>query len=585
MKKRLISLFLALATVLTAVPFAPIPARAETFISSQAFVDVLKAAEGFSATPYYDNGHYSIGYGTYCPDDKVEYYKKNPMSKEEAEAMFRQQLGSFETSVNNFAAKYNLQLNQHRFDALVSFTYNCGSGWMSEPDGYFNVAVREGDTGAGLFYGMLLWSTSGGKYILINRRMRELNMYINGVYTTAEGQSSYPANYRWVFLNGGAGTTSYKICGFNSDLKAPLNVQFTKIPTGKDKDGKPFAYTFAGWYTESGKKVEVLDDSLTRGQNLYAKWADPEGNIVTPTEEAEPPATAFPKTGQVVNVDTKVNVRKGPGTDYEKNGTFKKDAKLTILEEVEGTSYTVGGKKYTTWCKISNTQYVAKYYIEYEENAVVELQLVVPPAETEYLQPVAYPRLEGAVLLAIYGNGHSEALTPKKKWVSGFDGSKTGKQTVTITYKGKSVKLDVTVVPRVPETITSDVYQIADGTITGVAPGTTVAQLLEGINERDYVSVFHGPEPMNPEDVVGTDTMVMIMDGDAVKALCTVVIKGDVTGDGAIDGRDATLLLQYAAEWDVPVNELAGDVNNDGAVDGKDATLLLQYAAGWEVTI
>jgi hypothetical protein len=64
-----------------------------------------------------------------------------------------------------------------------------------------------------------------------------------------------------------------------------------------------------------------------------------------------------------------------------------------------------------------------------------------------------------------------------------------------------------------------------------------------------------------------------------------VVVKGDVSGDGLCDGRDATLLLQYAAGWDVPVNETAGDVSGDGACDGRDATLLLQYAAGWDVVL
>lgn len=585
MTKRILSFFLALVMVLTTLAIAPVPANAAALVSSQAFIDVLKDAEGFSATPYYDVNHYSIGYGNYCPDDMVDYYMKNPLSREEAEVLFKQQLGGFEKKVNDFAAKHGLTFKQHQFDALVSFTYNCGAAWMDELDGYFNVAVREGDMGAGIMYGMMMWFSAGGKPILINRRMRELNMYRNGVYTTAEGEGSYPASFRWVYLDGGAGKVTYRICGFDSDLKAPLNLQFTTIPTGKDQNGRPFAYTLAGWYTAGGRKVELLDDRLTRGETLYARWADPQGNIVTPPAQTEPPATAFPKTA-TVTADT-LRVRTGPGTTYGKDGSYNKGDKLTVLAEVEGGTYKDNGQTYTTWCKIGENRYVAKHYVEYADNPVTGLQLVSLPTVTEYVQPVVSPKLEGAVLLVTYANGHSEALTPTKKMVSGFDGSKTGKQTVTITHKGKTVNLDVTVsapTPPVPDNITSGVFQIAEGTITGVAPGTTVAQLLEGINERQYVTVCRGPEPMKPEDVVGTDTMVMLMDGENIKALCTVVIHGDVTGDGAIDGKDATLLLQHAAGWDVPVNPLAGDMDKNGEVDGKDATLLLQYAAGWEVT-
>ncbi|MFR1518429.1 MAG: dockerin type I domain-containing protein [Clostridia bacterium] len=58
---------------------------------------------------------------------------------------------------------------------------------------------------------------------------------------------------------------------------------------------------------------------------------------------------------------------------------------------------------------------------------------------------------------------------------------------------------------------------------------------------------------------------------------------GDLNGDDNIDGKDAGLLLQYLAEWDVEVVQAAADVNADDDVDGKDAGLLLQYLADWDV--
>lgn len=67
---------------------------------------------------------------------------------------------------------------------------------------------------------------------------------------------------------------------------------------------------------------------------------------------------------------------------------------------------------------------------------------------------------------------------------------------------------------------------------------------------------------------------------DAVRFL-----DGDVTGDGEIDGRDATVLLQHLADWDVFMNAAAADVDADGAVTGADATRLLQYLAEWDVAL
>ena len=62
-------------------------------------------------------------------------------------------------------------------------------------------------------------------------------------------------------------------------------------------------------------------------------------------------------------------------------------------------------------------------------------------------------------------------------------------------------------------------------------------------------------------------------------------ITGDINGDGKVNNKDATRLLQYLSDWDVEVVEAALDVNGDGKVNNKDATRLLQYLSGWDVEI
>lgn len=60
---------------------------------------------------------------------------------------------------------------------------------------------------------------------------------------------------------------------------------------------------------------------------------------------------------------------------------------------------------------------------------------------------------------------------------------------------------------------------------------------------------------------------------------------GDANGDDSVNARDAALLQQFVAGWDVIVNETSADANGDGSVNARDAALLQQYVAGWDVEL
>ena len=77
---------------------------------------------------------------------------------------------------------------------------------------------------------------------------------------------------------------------------------------------------------------------------------------------------------------------------------------------------------------------------------------------------------------------------------------------------------------------------------------------------------------------------------DYVHGKCTVCgeinfLYGDANGDGMIDGKDVTRLLNYLSWIDPDTGrssvEVAwgADVNGDGSIDGRDATRLLRYLA------
>ena len=77
---------------------------------------------------------------------------------------------------------------------------------------------------------------------------------------------------------------------------------------------------------------------------------------------------------------------------------------------------------------------------------------------------------------------------------------------------------------------------------------------------------------------------LMLMALMTVSAFADDILYGDANGDGNVDAKDAILLQQYIAEWDVSV-EAGGDANGDGNIDAKDAILMQQYIAEWEVTL
>ena len=132
--KRIFSFLIALALVLTLIPLAAVRAEAASeTVASTEIIEVLKRFEGFASKPYWDYSQWSVGYGTRAPDEHLERYRTEGISQEEATQLLTTYVEVMGRSINSFIDKFGLNLSQAQFDALVCFTYNCGSRWMMEP--------------------------------------------------------------------------------------------------------------------------------------------------------------------------------------------------------------------------------------------------------------------------------------------------------------------------------------------------------------------------------------------------------------------------------------------------------------------
>lgn len=124
------------------------------------------------------------------------------------------------------------------------------------------------------------------------------------------------------------------------------------------------------------------------------------------------------------------------------------------------------------------------------------------------------------------------------------------------------------------------------GYIRRVALQTPVSDVKnEFINENiEFINIDeNGNEVvLNDTDLIGTGTIVRLMDGLAVSDEAKFVITGDVDGNGKCNLRDSTHIMKYLLETEefAPYQIGASDVNGDGFVNNKDAALIARFTAG-----
>ena len=254
MHKRILCLALAALMLLSLIPIFALPSQAASHMkTSEACIAILKSMEGFLEYPVWDYSHYSVGYGSSC--EEGEY--ADGITEEEADALLREFLVDMEDSLNGLANRNGIIFSQYQFDALLLFTYNVGIGWIYS-DGAFRQAVIDNATGNDFIYPFTLWSAAGGQTLtsLVNRRLIEADMYLNGSYS-----NSRPASYTYAFYdsNGGEGA---RVHGYDSNLKAYVQ----SVPT---REG----YVFLGWYTAAQGGAWVTELTAAHSEKtLYAHW-------------------------------------------------------------------------------------------------------------------------------------------------------------------------------------------------------------------------------------------------------------------------------------------------------------------------
>lgn len=139
-------------------------------------VDLICSFEGLRLTAYDDGvGVWTIGFGTIKYPNGVRVKRGDTCTLEQAKSYMKYDLIEFEHTVNSLA---KVLLNQNQFDALVSLTYNIGSGAFKSSTLLKKLNLSDYKGAADQFD---VWVNAGGKRMqgLANRRAKEKSLFLS----------------------------------------------------------------------------------------------------------------------------------------------------------------------------------------------------------------------------------------------------------------------------------------------------------------------------------------------------------------------------------------------------------------------
>lgn len=263
--KRYISVLLALAMLFS---LAPTAAFADSDMTGSGNIKLLiKNWEGCVLTAYKahpSEQYWTIGYGHYGSD----VYEGMKITAEQADAYFEQDIKAFEKAVNGWNDKYSLNLTQNQFDAMLSLTYNFGTGWVEyygawRLSRYVQAGFKDSsgnrlpDLEIADSFGVLC--SAGGEILpgLINRRINEAEIFLYNNYSTDK------TNFVYTLLdaNGGSLTSGNRVQIFTK------NAPYGTLP-GVSRSG----YTLSSWVDSDTGSPILASTVADKDRNLKATW-------------------------------------------------------------------------------------------------------------------------------------------------------------------------------------------------------------------------------------------------------------------------------------------------------------------------
>lgn len=146
-------------------------------------LELIKSFEGCRLTAYkpvQTEQYYTIGWGHYGPD----VYAGMSITQAQADNMLREDVKYYADAVDRYNSRFNF--TQEEFDALTSFTYNCGVGSLQAVMSCCNTKQEIAEE-------CKLYNKGGGVVLagLVRRREEEYKLFMSGASNNANNNDGY----------------------------------------------------------------------------------------------------------------------------------------------------------------------------------------------------------------------------------------------------------------------------------------------------------------------------------------------------------------------------------------------------------
>lgn len=341
-----------------------------------------------------------------------------------------------------------------------------------------------------------------------------------------------------------------------------------------NNDGKN-TYTF----TENGKFTFDYEDEYGFSGTITAKvdWID----------KAEPVIKGV-LNGQKYNTKVTPVIT----DDNLESVELKKDG--TIIENYSEGEITENGEYTLTAKDKAGNITVVTFTIDFNTNVktLSDIEIINEPSKKIYKAGEKFDKT-GMKVQAIYSDG-SKAEVTNYEVVGENENLQAGTTSVKIIYTENGItkekNQEITVTESGIEDLTVVINNYEEETdenvkyIKGISPKTTIQTLLNNMETNGVIKIYKGTnEVTNKTQNIATGMTIKITKGTEEKTYTLVVI-GDLNGDGKMDNIDLLKMARYKAKLDTNLTGAylkSADVRSDGKyADDIDLLKLARILVG-----
>ncbi len=371
----------------------------------------------------------------------------------------------------------------------------------------------------------------------------------------ANGYNNVPKNHTITFDTNGGSAVRAAVVADGKTLT---------VPSAPAKTG----FAFGGWYSDEAMTTAYdFSSPVTQDMTLYAKWNEVDWDVNT---------DLMPKAASLT-----LNSYNDSGEGLVP--TYNSDGSVTLRSGVSASW--AWPSAYMSYMHCADTSATPYLYVKKDGTAHFNAVITYLTVDGAY-ESVTLAALAGETA-GEFAEGEMEIVVNLAEYVSDKGQlSQSGKlKYVNVTYyvmgaTDSYVTLyDMRFVAPVPEVLTSSVFTVDETIISGVKTGVSVSTLLDGIDQKDCVSVYAADgTAVSGEQLVASGMTVAIEHNGEMTRAYTLAVIGDVNGDGEATTIDARAILVSVVGGSVlnDWQQKAADYNGDSEVNTADVRELLR---------